>query len=71
MRGLPLQLSVEEECSRQRKSHCRDHTAKLCLIYLENTKEVCVAEALIVTASLVMGDREKLEKGVLVFWLLP
>lgn len=49
-------LLLEGECSTQRKSQCKHCKAELCLVYLGNAKEVHVAGALIVTASIVSGE---------------
>lgn len=47
---------LEEICSTQRKSQCKHCKAEVCLVYLGNAKEVHVAGALIVTASVVSGE---------------
>lgn len=55
--SVHLRMSLlEGECSTQRKSQCKRCKTELCLVYLGNTKEVHVAWALIVTASVVSGE---------------
>lgn len=51
-----LQSSWEKNVLGRGESQYKGHKAEVCLIYLGNNKEVCVAEALIVTASVDTGE---------------